>query len=158
MLIFLLCGLVVCSILAVFAKDLLKSAIALAGASIFLALAFFRMGAVYVGVFEVSVVAGLITVLFISTISLTRDEGEVKESRWTWLVFPAFFVGVVLLDLAVMGQMLGAVNILPGFSDTEAFGRVFWGERTFDLVAQIAIILAGVFCVLALFRKRSQDE
>jgi NADH-quinone oxidoreductase subunit J len=158
MLTFLLCGLVVCSILAVFAKDLLQAAISLAGASVFLALAFFRLGATYVGVFELSVVAGLITVLFISTIGLTRVDGEVKENRWARLAFPVFFVVVVLIDLLVMGQLLGAINVLPGFADTEVFSQVFWGERSLDLVAQVAVILAGVFCVLALFRKRSGDE
>lgn len=156
--IFLLCGLVLCSILAVFFTDLLKSAIALAGASIFLAMIFFRMGATYAGVFEISVVAGLITVLFIATISLTRVDGGVKENRLARLLFPAFFIGVVLIDLLVMGQFLGVITALPGLPDTEGFSQVFWGQRTFDLVGQIAIILAGVFCVLALFRKRSGDE
>jgi NADH-quinone oxidoreductase subunit J len=158
MLIFLLCGLVLCSILAVFFNDLLKSAIALAGASVFLALAFFRMGATYVGVFELSVVAGLITVLFISTISLTKHTGEVNENRLTRILFPVFFVCVVLVDLLVMGQLTGIVNVLPGTPDTAGFSQVFWGQRSFDLIAQVAIILAGVFCVLALFRNRSGDE
>jgi hypothetical protein len=31
-------------------------------------------------------------------------------------------------------------------------------QRTFDLVGQLAIILSGVFAVLALFRKRDKDE
>jgi ethanolamine transporter EutH len=85
-------------------------------------------------------------------------DGEVKENRWARLAFPVFLVVVVLIDLLVMGQLLGAVNVLPGNADTEVFSQVFWGERSLDLVAQIAVILAGVFCVLALFRKRSGDE
>ena len=72
---FLMIGLVAFSILAVLSRDLLKSAISLAVASVFLALVFFSMNAVYAGVFEVSVVAGLITVLFITAIALTRSEG-----------------------------------------------------------------------------------
>ena len=62
------------SILAILAKDLIKSAISLAVASLLLGILFFRMGAPYAGVFEISVVAGLITVLFMLTIALTKAE------------------------------------------------------------------------------------
>ena len=68
----LLIGLVIFSVLAILLKDLLKSAIALAAASLLLGIIFFRMNAPYAGVFEISVVAGLITVLFILTIALTE--------------------------------------------------------------------------------------
>jgi NADH-quinone oxidoreductase subunit J len=156
--IILLCGLILCSILAVFFSDLLKAAISLAGASLFLALLFFEMGATYAGVFEISVVAGLITVLFISTISLTKGDGAVQESRLARLVFPIFFIAVVGVDILVMGRLLGALQSLPGTPDTGSFGQVLWGQRTFDLVGQIGIIMAGVLCVLALFRKRSGDD
>jgi NADH-quinone oxidoreductase subunit J len=155
---FLLLGLVVCSILAVFFSDLLKAAISLAGASVFLAMIFFELGATYAGVFEISVVAGLITVLFIATISLTKKEEGIKHNRWMRLLFPLVFMGFVLIDFVVVRQYLGGLTALSGPAETGGFGRVFWGGRTFDLVAQIAIILAGVFCVLALFRKRSGDE
>ncbi len=156
--IFLLCGLIVCSILAVFFTDLLKAAISLAGASLFLALIFFEMGAIYAGVFEISVVAGLITVLFISTISLTKEDGAVRERRLARIVFPVFFLAVVAADFLVMSRLLGELTSLPGTPDSGSFGQVLWGQRTFDLVGQIGIMLAGVLCVLALFRKRSGDE
>jgi NADH-quinone oxidoreductase subunit J len=156
--IFLLCGLVLCSILAVLTKDLLKAAIFLAGASIFLAMTFFELGATYAGVFEISVVAGLITVLFIATISLTKGEGEVRERRFGRYLLPVFLVGFVVADFLVMRQLLGAIPSLPATPESGDFGQVLWSQRTFDLVGQIAVILAGVFCVLALFRKRSEDE
>ena len=79
--ILLLSGVVLFSILAVLAKDLIKSAIGLALASLFLGIIFFRMGAPYAGVFEISVVAGLITVLFMLTIALTKTGGDVRESK-----------------------------------------------------------------------------
>jgi NADH-quinone oxidoreductase subunit J len=154
----LLCGLILCSIFAVFLSDLLKAAIALAGASIFLALLFFEMGADYAGVFEVSVVAGLITVLFIATISLTKADESVQESRWARWVFPLFFIAAAAADFLVMSPLVGKLLSLPGSPETGDFGQVLWGQRTFDLVGQIGIILAGVLCVLALFRHRSKDE
>jgi NADH-quinone oxidoreductase subunit J len=149
--IILLVGLVAFSVLAVLSRDLLKSAISLAVASIFLALVFFGMGAAYVGVFEVSVVAGLITVLFITAIALTRHDGEVAESRRHWIVFPLFFLALAVIDVLVMKRLLGQVPAIQG-AESGSFGQVLWNQRTFDLIGQVGVIFAGVLAVLALFR------
>src|SRR4030067_2605441 len=89
----LLIGLVLFSVLAILLRDLLKSAISLAAASLLLGIIFFRMNAPYAGVFEISVVAGLITVLFILTIALTKTGEEVRESRLVEWGLPLRFVG-----------------------------------------------------------------
>ena len=154
----LLIGLVLFSILAVLAKDLIKSAIALAAGSLLLGIVFFRMGAPYAGVFEISVVAGLITVLFILTNAQTKAEGEVAESKAALWAFPLFFVLFIIIDALVMKGLMNKIPALPGQAETGAFGDVLWKQRTFDLVGQLAIILSGVFAVLALFRKRDKDE
>ena len=149
---FLMIGLVAFSILAVLTRNLLKSAICLAVASVFLALVFFRMNAVYAGVFEVSVVAGLITVLFITAIALTRGDQEVVENKRHMLIFPIFFLVLIIIDILVMKKLLGRI---PAIASSEAgiFGEVLWNQRTFDLVGQIGVIFAGVLAVLALFRQ-----
>jgi NADH:ubiquinone oxidoreductase subunit 6 (subunit J) len=154
----LLIGLVLFSVLAILLKDLLKSAISLAVASLFLGIVFFRMNAAYAGVFEISVVAGLITVLFILTIALTKADEEVRESKLSNLVFPLFFVVFVIIDALVMKGLLQKIPALPGAAESGGFGDVLWKERTLDLVGQIAVILAGVFAVIALFRKRDHHE
>jgi NADH-quinone oxidoreductase subunit J len=154
----LLTGLVLFSALAVLAKDILKSAIGLAVASLFLGIVFFRLGAPYAGVFEISVVAGLITVLFILTIALTKADGDVRESKTIRTVFPLFFVVFALVDALVMKGLLAKIPILEAAAETGTFGDVLWKDRTFDLVGQIAVILAGVFAVLALFRKRDNHD
>jgi len=148
---FLMIGLVAFSILAVLSRDLLRSAISLAVASVFLALIFFRMNAVYAGVFEVSVVAGLITVLFITAIALTRSEGGVTESKRHLFIFPLFFAALAVIDLLVMKKLLGRIPAMVS-SESGTFGQVLWNQRTFDLVGQIGVIFAGVLAVLALFR------
>ncbi|HOI44571.1 MAG TPA: hypothetical protein PLX50_03035, partial [Candidatus Aminicenantes bacterium] len=94
----LLAGLVLFSAAAVLFKDLIRSAVCLAVASLLLGIIFFRMGAPYAGAFEISVVAGLITVLFILTIALTRVGGDVKESKISSLAFPLFFVIFLAID------------------------------------------------------------
>ncbi len=154
---FLLIGLVVFSILSVLVRDLLKAAISLAAASIFLALVFFRMTAVYAGVFEVSVVAGLITVLFITAIALTRSDEQVAESKTHKFIFPLFFVCLLAIDILVMKSLLGRIPAISS-PETGTFAEVMWKERSFDLIGQIGVIFAGVLAVLALFRSRSKHE
>ncbi|MEN6561758.1 MAG: NADH-quinone oxidoreductase subunit J [Acidobacteriota bacterium] len=154
----LLIGLVIFSVLAIALKDLLKSAISLALASLLLGIIFFRMKAPYAGVFEISVVAGLITVLFVLTIALTKTGDEVRESKLVNWVFPLVFVAFVVIDALVMKSLLGKVPALPAGAETGTFGDVLWRGRTLDLVGQIAVILAGVFAVLALFRKRDKHD
>lgn len=139
-------------------RDLLKAAISLAVASVFLAILFFRMSSPYVGVFEISVVAGLITVLFIAAITMTRDRGnDVPENKLALFVFPAFFILLILIDFLVIRKWMGHVGVLPG-AEEGSFGDVLWNKRTFDLIGQIGVIFAGVFAVLALFRNRSKHE
>ena len=58
---------------AVAFKNLLRAAIALGVGSAALATLFFLLGASYAGAFELSVGAGLISVLFIIAISLTES-------------------------------------------------------------------------------------
>jgi len=154
----LLIGMVLFSVLAIALKDLLKSAIALAVSSLLLGIIFFRMNAPYAGVFEISVVAGLITVLFVLTIALTKSGDEVRESRLVNWAFPAVFIVFLVIDALVMKSLLGQVPALASGAETGAFGDVLWKGRTLDLVGQIAVILAGVFAVLALFRKRDKHD
>jgi NADH:ubiquinone oxidoreductase subunit 6 (subunit J) len=156
--ILLLSALVIFSVLAILSKDLIKSAISLAVASLMLGILFFQMNAPFAGVFEISVVAGLITVLFMLTIALTKTEGDVRESKLARIIFPLFFVVFILIDFFVMKGLLQKVPALPEAAEQGTFGDVLWKQRTFDLVGQLAVILAGVFAVLALFRKRDKDE
>jgi NADH:ubiquinone oxidoreductase subunit 6 (subunit J) len=154
----LLIGLVVFSVLAILLKDLLRSAISLAVASLLLGIVFFRMNAPFAGVFEISVVAGLITVLFILTIALTGTGEKVRESRLVNWVFPLVFVAFIVIDALVMKGLMGKIPALAAGAESGTFGDVLWRGRTLDLVGQIAVILAGVFAVLALFRKRDKHD
>ncbi len=156
--IILLVAMLLASAAAILAKDLLKAAIALAVSSLLLGIIFFRMGAPYAGVFEISVVAGLITVLFMLTIALTKQDDDVRESKTVKIIFPLFFIVFALIDIMVMRGILAGVPTLEAAAEVGTFGDVLWKERSFDLIGQLAIILAGVFAVLALFRKRDHHD
>ena len=156
--ILLLVGLVLFSVAAVLLKDLIKAAICLAAASLVLGILFFRMGAPYAGAFEISVVAGLITVLFMLTIALTKTGGDVAESKLARVAFPLFFILFLAVDVIVTKNLVQKIVALPAAPEAGAFGEVLWKQRTLDLVGQVCIIFAGVLAVLALFRKRSKDN
>ena len=149
------------------AKDLLKAAIALALASVFLSAVLFLHGAWVAAVFELSVCAGLITVLFVSTISLSKDSDQNEESKVTGYLLPAFllfFIGVDFMAVKWIGNFVLAPTTQAVAADatTGGFSKVFWETRTTDILGQSALILAGVFAILSLFKrtaaKHSQQE
>jgi NADH-quinone oxidoreductase subunit J len=159
MLLWVLLGLiVVLSIGCCIFKDLLYVAVSLAAISGILALVLFQFGANIAGVFELSVCAGLITVLFIATVSLTKDSDQKAETR-----LPAYFVPVVILifvgiDYFIIRWVATSIpaSVVPHPSGT--FQRVFWELRSADILGQIGLIGAGVFGILALFRITAKEK
>ena len=73
--IFLAVTILLCASMAVWSKNLLRAAVALGLSSVALAALFFLLDAQYAGIFELSVGAGLISILFIIAISLTESIG-----------------------------------------------------------------------------------
>ena len=65
--------------IAVLSENLIRAALALAVGGVSLAMLFFWLDAPYAGGFELSVGAGLISVLFILAISLTESIGRKKR-------------------------------------------------------------------------------
>jgi len=59
---------------AILSKDIIKSALSFGVGSAFLGVSFFLLSAPFAGAFEISIGAGLLTVLTISTISLVTYE------------------------------------------------------------------------------------
>lgn len=141
---------------------ILRAAIGLGATSILVTLLLFRMGAPLAAVFELSVCAGLITVVFASTISMTRptDPAEAARCRLRRArrFHPAFFlVAAVGIGLWATGYALEVTAPAP---EGAAGGvrEVLWGVRRLDLVGQILVLLVGVFGVLVLFKDPAPEE
>ncbi len=139
-------------------KDLLYVAISLAIVSAVLALVLFMYGANIAGVFELSVCAGLITVLFVSTVSLTKDSDRHVESRsagYFVVLFVLIFIGMNFYIMKWLSD-----SLLPAVATQPAgtFQNVFWEIRSADILGQVALILAGVFGILALFRVKKEKK
>ncbi|MFH0855423.1 MAG: hypothetical protein V1869_02750 [Candidatus Omnitrophota bacterium] len=151
--------LVIAALWTVMTRSLLRSAIGLALMSAVLTLIIFRMNASLAAVFELSVCAGLIPVLFISVISLTQamTHKEVIEHMKSRL---ERFRGLPLI-IIILGIALGLASMsfkakLP-LPEVEPDPRlVLWHLRQLDLLGQIIILFTGVFGVVVLFKERKK--
>jgi len=145
-----------CAMWAVMAAELLHGAIWLALTSVVLSILMFQLNSPLAAVFELSVCAGLITVVFVSTISLTRRlnrEEELKYAaqrmkRFVWLPL-VVLAGAALLYFSLEPHAIPTAPLVGGNSEVRT---VLWGLRRYDLLGQMLVILAGVFAVVVLFK------
>ena len=161
--IILLIGLVISAMVCMIIPDLLKASIMMAAVSCVLAIIMFLMDAHIAAMLELSVCAGLITVIFISTISMTRvyskeEQAERKKARDKRFIFlPVLLVilsAVMLLVFLPRLDMIIPHAVEPPNAITEP--DVFWNERQMDLVGQIIIVLSGVFGILIFFKEQEK--
>ncbi len=136
----------VCGVMAVLARRLLASALWLAGTSAVLSVFLYQLGAPQVAVIELSVGAGLVTVLFVFAINVAGDEAVEGKSvvpqslAWALTLAPLVILAVALLPAAV-----GGAAASPGL-----FVNVLWQDRGLDVVVQVVLIFAGVLGLLGL--------
>jgi NADH-quinone oxidoreductase subunit J len=158
----LLVALLAAGVWTVMVSDLLQSAIGLAVSSAILALILYHLGGPLAAVFELSVCAGLITVVFIATISLTSAEA-CEDARWEKLKVLKRFVFLPPI-LAIVAWRLAAAGMHPDLvappltGSAEDVRQVLWSVRRLDLLGQILIVLAGVFGVVVLFKGKHDDN
>jgi uncharacterized MnhB-related membrane protein len=140
-------GILACAILAIGSKRLLISAIWLAVTSALVALMFYMLGAVQVAVIELSVGAGLVTVLFVFAINISGEEAMdlqpvmPKPLAWGLVVIA---VGLTIY-LTIRGGGLALAIVATQESPT-----ILWTSRYLDILLQIALIFVGVLGVLGL--------
>ena len=156
---FLLILLVVSALATVLIRSLLRAGIALGFTSAVLSMIMFRFHSPIAAVFELSVCTGLISVLFISTISLTEPrtrEEKIQHAKERLRKF--WFLPFLLV---ILGVVLSRVNqrvsfSLPAFETETSVQQVLWNTRSVDLLGQIIVLLVGVFGVVILFKEKKK--
>jgi len=149
----------ICGVLAVMLRSMLKSAIALAGASAMLAIIMYLLGSVWAGIFELSVCAGLVTVIFVSAISLSntdkQDLAKLYEDAKRMSALPAILIicGVVLILIAAKTPFILPAAV-PAAETADNFREIFWNHRQVDIWGQVIVVLTGALTVVALFKER----
>lgn len=155
--IILLAGLVLAGLWTVMTRSILRAAMGLALTSVILAIIMFKLNAALAAVFELSVCAGLISVLFVSTISLTQPytNQEVLQ-RMKDMAIRFRYLPVVIMILGI-GLILIKVKPTISLPAPEVMGdtrAVMWYFRRIDILGQVIILLVGVFGVLILLKEK----
>jgi uncharacterized MnhB-related membrane protein len=142
-----LLGILICAFQAVRDKRLLVSAIWLAGTSALVAIMMYLLGAYQIAVIELSVGAGLVTVLFVFAINIAGDEPIPNLSFIPkWLAGILAIVGILLIGW----QILPLLNLPIGLNQDAGFQKMVWEVRKADLYLQVVMIFAGVVSMLRL--------
>ena len=137
-----------CALMAFRAKQLIVSALWLAGCSAILSILMYLLGAFAVAVIELSVGAGLVTVLFVFAISIAGGEAaEAKSIIPRWLAVIVSLVAIVLLAFMTISSLVS----LPAAAATEpTFAEVLWQQRGLDMLVQSGLLFAAVVGMLGL--------
>ena len=138
---------IACAIQATRAERLLLSALWLAGVSAFTAMIFYSMGAREVAIIELSVGAGLVTVLFVFAISVAGDEtidGHPAVPR---------SLAVMLAGLCAVGLiwlLRDGLSPAPTAPSATSLAQALWSDRALDVLVQVVLIFTGVIGLLGL--------
>ncbi len=128
------------------AQRLIPAALWLAGISALLAIFFYRLGAPYVAAIELSVGAGLVTVLFVFAISVAGEEIAVTRPR---LPKPLAW-GLALVSIILLGWLVFPLAGLEGGMMERPLPELLWQQRGLDMLVQLVLIFSGVLGLLSL--------
>jgi NADH:ubiquinone oxidoreductase subunit 6 (subunit J) len=155
-------GCLACAFLAVREKRLLIAALWLALSSALVSWLMYNLGALEVAVVELSVGAGLVTVLFVFAINIAGDETEKQQSiiprplAWVLIVVGIALLGWMILPALQVGRFMATLEFPAG--SIEDFRRMVWQERSMDTLLQVVLIFAGVMSVLSLLGSRKEES
>jgi uncharacterized MnhB-related membrane protein len=141
---------IVCAYQVVRARRLILATIWLACTSALLATLLYRLGAPQVAVMELSVGAGLVTVLFVFAFSIV---GEMTQDPLSLVPKPLIW-GICLAVILLMGWFLLPLTDSRSPIAMESFSTVLWEQRGLDVLAQIVLIFSGVIGLLGLLSER----
>ncbi|MEF3280797.1 MAG: NADH-quinone oxidoreductase subunit J [Elusimicrobiota bacterium] len=147
---------IVAAAASVISKKLINSAIMLAVLSIGVSILLFAYSAPWAAVFELSVCAGLITVLFISAVNLIKnDEESLKENRVKYIVFPIILVGFIIATSIFVPEYFSKLLKYSTFntSNQDPLGKFIWIYRGVDIIGQLTLLAASVFVIKHIFTK-----
>ena len=147
---------VLSAVITVTSARLLRAAIVLAITSAILSIMMFRLNSPLAAVFELSVCAGLIPVIFISAIGLTQrlgGESLAARKREKLRLYWQLPLVVLLACGVLLATKMPFDFAAPGPAGTESANEVLWNLRHIDLIGQILALTAGAFGVVILVKE-----
>jgi len=149
-----LLGAIFCAYRAIASKRILSATIYLACISALVSAVLYLLGATQVAVMELSVGAGLVTVLLVYAVSVVGDDAVDPPSIITK---PLAFTMVGLVTV-LLGWM--AFPAIPKNIETPSITLAIslWQNRVLDVWIQIVLIFSGVMGVLGLLSERNPGK
>lgn len=149
------------AIWTVMCRSLIKATIGLAATSAMITILMFRLDSPMAAVFELSVCAGLMTVIFVSTISLTKpltnkevvDLSRKRLGRFWPLPLLLAITGAALLFV----KPEAIIEFIP-LRESADVRATMWNSRQLDMFGQIMLLIAGALGVAILFEERKIDD
>jgi NADH:ubiquinone oxidoreductase subunit 6 (subunit J) len=139
-------AMLICALMAFRTPRLLISALWLAGCSAILSILLYLSGAYQVAVIELSVGAGLVTVLFVFAISIAGD--ETIETRA--IIPKPIALVIALVSIVLLGFMtISSLVTLPATAEA-SFSEIVWQQRGLDMLVQSGLMFAAVVGLLGL--------
>ena len=150
------------ALMAIRERRLLISVLWLALTSAMTALMMYRLGALEASVVELSVGAGLVTVLFVFAINIAGDEEVLQASLLPRpLAWGVIVVGGLLLAWMILPAFHFDINlstILYAAGSNEDVRKMIWEERGLDSLLQIMLMFGGMMAVLSLIGRHTGSE
>lgn len=146
-----LLGAVFCAYRAIVAKRILSATIYLACVSALVSVVIYLLGAAQVAVMELSVGAGLVTVLLVYALSVVGDDALDPASVIPKPLAFAVVGGVIVL----LGLMVYPATQRTLENGATSLANVLWQNRILDVWIQIALIFSGVMGVLGLLSEQT---
>lgn len=153
--IIILIGILVCAFQAIRSERLLVAALWLAGTSALVAIMMYLLGAYQIAVIELSVGAGLVTVLFVFAINIA---GEEPIPALSLIPKPLAWVSVIVAVGLLAWQILPLFDLPLGSLQGAGFQEMLWSGRKVDLYLQTALIFAGVLSMVALLSEEQTHK
>jgi len=140
-----------CAYRAMLSQRLLSSILYLACVSASVSVILYLLGAQQVAVIELSVGAGLVTVLLVYALSVVGDDAQDLLS----VIPKPLALGVVALAAGLVVFMLYPLGEAAVNGSSLSLTVMLWQQRVLDVWIQIALIFSGVLGVLGLLSERS---
>lgn len=142
---------------SVLGRHLINSALSLAAVSAACGVLMYVLGAHTAAIFEISVCSGLVTVIFISAVSLSNGDRQASAPEKRAHLLPVILIGIgaVLMIAAMLtGFSLGAHSPVGSAS---TFDNVFWETRQADIFGQMIAIIAGASAIVVFFKESEKQ-
>lgn len=153
---FIIIGICICGFQVIQAKNLTHSALWLAFTSALVSWLIYLLGAQILAVIELSVGAGVVTILLVFAINIVGNEQEVKKPFIPQSVALFIIISAMIMIAGLLLPMDNPLNQLA--KDPNGLSLALWENRFLDTILQIILIFTCVLGVLSLMEKRETHQ